>query len=169
MAAKRIRTKGKHDTLKAFTERAMECVDAAREISPIVYLPRKLRGNKMIVHADDVRVSITPPDIAGNHLRIAQADPLGFLIAIMNGQPIPAFHIAETGSVRVEYHVPEMEERRDVAKWLATRVTYTPYRGDKPNPTTGNAAKKQAHNAEYNALINNRANKDGVLEEHGED
>lgn len=166
MAQKRIRTKGKHDTLKAFTERAMECVDAAREISPIVYLPRKLRGHKMIVSVDDVKVSHTPPDIAGNHARIAAADPLGFLIAIMNGQPIPAFHISGENSIRVEYLVASEAVRIDVAKWLGTRVTFRPYSGTKPTGAQG-AAKQ--HAAEYDALIHNRANNDGILEEHGED
>jgi hypothetical protein len=141
----------KRDTLEAFTERAKIAVDIGEGIPPIVYLPAKLRGHNMRVTVDQLRVTVDPPQVGENHMRIAQADPLGFLIAIMNGQPIPAFALSGEGdntSVIVRYEVPSFEQRLNVGQWLATRVTYRPYNGRKPV-----SPQKEAHQAEYDVMI----------------
>lgn len=109
--------------LKQFTERAMEAVDAGKFLPPIVYLPRKMRANGLRLTVDNIRITTDPPTVAENHLRIADADPIGFLLAIMHGQPIPAFHIEKDGSLRISYHVYSEDDRKDVAKWLANKVT----------------------------------------------
>ena len=151
----------KRDTLEAFTERAKLAVDAGEGIPPIVYLPAKLRAHGMRVTVDQLRVTVDPPSVAENHVRIAQADPLGFLIAIMNGQPIPTFVLSGTGeetTVLVKYECPTFKQRKSVAEWLAVRVTFRPYNGRKPV-----SPQKEAHQKEYDAMINQAADNNGVI------
>lgn len=109
--------------LKQFTERAMEAVDAGKFLPPIVYLPRKMRANGLRLTVDNIRITSDPPTIKENHLRIADADPIGFLLAMMHGQPIPSFHIEADGSLTVKYSVSDDATRERVAKWLANKVT----------------------------------------------
>lgn len=164
------------ETLKAFTERATEAVDLNKMIPPIVYLPRKLRAHQTFLTEDDLKVSITPPDIAGNHIRIAKADPLGFLFAMMNGQPIPSFVIVDRSEedgapvgdpvIAVEYEVAPLETRLHIAEWLATRITYRPYQSDIKKRNGPEAARMHKHNDDYNAMIAQRANADGTMEEN---
>ena len=113
----------KRETIDEFTERAIRATDAGKLIPPIVYLPKHLRGNQQRLTIDMVRVTLEPPTIAENHLRIAEADPIGFLIAIMHGQPIPSFHIEEDNSIRVEYFVSDEKTRIRVASFLSNKVT----------------------------------------------
>lgn len=113
----------KRESLGEFTERAIRATDAGHLIPPIVYLPRGLRAHKTRLTVDQVRVTVAAPTVAENHVRILDADPLGFLIAIMHGQPIPSFHITGDGAIRIEYEVPDMERREKVAKFLAHKVT----------------------------------------------
>lgn len=154
----------KRETLEAFTERAKKAVDLnVAGIPPIVYLPAKLRAHDMRLTVDHLRITSDPPTIAENHLRIAEADPLGLLIAIMNGQPIPSFQLEGQGertNVRVRYIEPDFETRKDVAKWLAQRVTYHPYAGSKP---TGAQARRKAHQADYDAMIDQMVQEDGTV------
>jgi hypothetical protein len=56
-------------------------------------------------------------------VRIAEADPVGFLLAIMHGQPIPEFRVTKSGGVEIFYNTPTFEQRERVAKWLGSRVT----------------------------------------------
>lgn len=151
-----------YDRLEAFTERATEAVDV-EGLPPIVYLPAKLRAHKMRLTIDNLRVTVDPAQVTENHLRIAEADPLGFLIAIMNGQPIPCFHLEGEGdntSIRVEYEVADMDVRLNIATWLANRVTYRPYNGQKPV-----SGQKQAHEREYQQMITEAMEQhDGIRE-----
>lgn len=145
------RLRRKTDTLEAFTERAKLAVDLQEGIPPIVYLPAKLRAHGMRLTVDHLRVTVDPPTVAENHVRIAQADPLGFLVAIMNGQPIPKFSLRGQGDkteVIVEYEVPDLATRLNVATWLGTRVTFRPYNGRKPI-----SGQREAHQKEYDAMI----------------
>lgn len=115
--------RNRRDTLKKFTDRAVRATDLGQLIPPIVYLPQKLRAHGLRLTVDNLRLTVTPPTVAENHIRIAEADPLGFLIAIMNGQPIPSFQIQKEGSVRVIYEVAEVPFRTEIAKFLAGKVT----------------------------------------------
>lgn len=135
--------------LKAFSERAIEATVQAELISPLVYLPRKLRGHKARLTVDNLKISTDPATIAENHVRIADADPIGFLIAVMQGQPIPEFAIRPDGSVDVRYSIPKLDERIELAKWLGQKVTH--------NFNTKNHT-RNPQRAEYDALIGNRLN-----------
>jgi hypothetical protein len=113
----------KRETLDEFTDRAIAATDAGKFIPPIVYLPKRLRANGVRLTVDNICVTTNPPTIKENHLRILDADPLGFLMAVMHGQPIPSFHVTTEGSIRVEYQVPCFDTRVQTAKWLAHKVT----------------------------------------------
>lgn len=140
----------KKETLLEYTERAIEATDLGKLIPPIVYLPSRLRLQGKRLTIDNVRVTVTPPTIAENHIRIAEADPLGFLIAIMNGQPIPSFEITNDGAIVVKYHIPEMKTRERIGQWLANKVTI---RTNEVNPGTGNLPKPSE---EWEALVEAR-------------
>ncbi len=124
----------RRETIDEFTERAIKATDAGKLIPPIVYLPKRLRAHATRLTADQVRVTVEPPTIQENHARIADADPIGFLIAIMHGQPIPAFHITNDGAIRIEYFVAMPETRIKVAGFLAHKVTITKDPGRYQNP-----------------------------------
>jgi len=115
----------RRETLAAFTERAIAAVDEAHLIPPIVYLPRMLRRERSPVRlrADMIQCTVDPPTVKENHVRILQHDPLGFLIAIMHGQPIPRFKITDRGAVEVHYEMADLHTRIQVSKFLANKVT----------------------------------------------
>jgi hypothetical protein len=111
----------KRERLDDFTERAIRSTDAGKLIPPIVYLPRRLRGQKVRLTEDNLRYTVDPPTVTETHVAIAGADPVGFLIAIMHGQPIPEFRIARDGAIDVFYAVPEFETRTRAARFLAEK------------------------------------------------
>ena len=133
---------------KNYTERAL----AGATIPSFCYVPRNLRPG-----TGKMNISITNAEIIDNHKRIAEADPLGWIIAVMNGQPIPHFVIDKTSGqdeLKLTYYLPQIAERKEAAQWLASRVTFktpTAYHNPRDN------AMKQ-HSADYNALIEERAN-----------
>lgn len=120
----------KRERIDDFTERAIRSTEAGKLIPPIVYLPRRLRGSKVRLTEDNLRYTVDGPTVAENHVKIAAADPVGFLIAIMHGQPIPEFRIARDGAIDVFYAVPEFETRVRVAKYLAGKATIVRDYGD---------------------------------------
>lgn len=110
-----------HETLKAFTERAVAATIDGTLIPPTVFIPAGLRKRRVRVREMH---TLNPADAAENELRIAQADPVGFLIAVMQGQPIPSFEVRETkGKVIVETHytIPDLNTRTDAARALRAR------------------------------------------------
>lgn len=111
------------ESLDAFTERAIRATDAGALIPPIVYLPSRLRGHNQRLTVDHVRITTDAPTVEENHIRIREADPLGFLIALMHGQPIPTFTITPEGSIKIVYEVADLARRETIAKWLAHKVT----------------------------------------------
>lgn len=111
-------------TLVAFTERAIEASQRAKLVNPVAYLPRTLRGQKTRLTVDNLKITVHPETMAENHKRIAKSDPLGHLIACMNGQPIPSFKINDDGSVDVQYEITPLAERTQIAQWLASRITF---------------------------------------------
>lgn len=109
--------------LKAFTERAIEATEAGALIPPIVYLPRRLRQANLRLTEDNLCLKVDPPTIEENHVRIAAADPVGFLIAMMHGQPIPAFEVGRQGEIIVRYEIADLAARTRIATFLANKNT----------------------------------------------
>lgn len=155
--------KSRGETFEKFTERAKYAVDTNRAgIPPIVYLPRSLRGQKQRLTVDHIRITTDPPTIAENHLRIAEADPIGFLIAIQNGQPIPTFTVENDGAITILYHVPTFEQRESVARWLAHKVTIRT--GDQTKD-----GRSSNEPEEWDALVARRTLKEGQRNAPSED
>lgn len=111
------------ETVHAFTERAIRATEAGTLCPPIVYLPRSLRRQKMMLTTDNLALSVDPPTLEENHVKIAAADPVGFLIAIMHGQPIPSFHVTKDGGVEMFYEVAELQNRIRAAEYLGHKAT----------------------------------------------
>jgi hypothetical protein len=64
--------------------------------------------------------------VRDNLLRIQEeADPLGFLIAVQQGDLIPVTYVSDDGHVVTEYHQAGLDQRIGVAKFLAAKVLPT--------------------------------------------
>lgn len=128
-----------------YTEAAMALLDG--KLADIVYLPPDVRKNKVRINAHG-RATTNPPSVNEQLDRILMADPLGFLLAVMNGQPVlsfgakpkevepkkttrraeKAFPLVSLGKVAgVEIVattlMPTLDDRKDVAKFLVPYVT----------------------------------------------
>lgn len=133
------------ENLKDYTERALEASLTDTLIPPLVYIPATLRrrGVRIALEASTVK----PPTLEENELRVAAADPTGFLIALMQGQPVAAFevHKDKQGAthVEVDWRIPDLALRAEVAMELARRAA----RGKRNNPNDDG----------YEAMINRAA------------
>lgn len=89
-----------------------------RGIPPEVYLPPAIRNKKTKA------VSIAAPvAVQDNIVRITNdGDPVGQLVALMNGMAVPSYVIQEDGSVQMIYETATMAQRISIAKWLGDRV-----------------------------------------------
>lgn len=116
----------KRERLDDFTERAIRSTEAGKLIPPIVYLPRRLRGQKVRLTEDNLRYTVDPPTVAETAVAVAGADPIGFLIAVMHGQPIPEFRISREGAIDVFYATPDFETRMRAARYLGDKQTLRP-------------------------------------------
>lgn len=139
------------DKLTAFTERAIRATDLREQINPIVYLPSRLRAHQQRLTIDQIRVTVDPPTVAENMIRIKEADPLGFLIALVNGQPIPTFTITAEGSIMVKYEVANLHTRERIAMWMANKVTI---KQNEAEPRTRMANQPQPD--EWDAIVESR-------------
>lgn len=122
---------GKRETLLQFTEKAIDASFKGALIPPLVYLPVALRGKARRVTVEG-HVTMNPADDAENSARIHRADPTGFLIAVMQGQPIPEFIVERKPDgvqVSVGYLAPALPERLRAAEHLA-RVQGRVKKGD---------------------------------------
>ena len=89
-----------------------------------VFLPPASRGGKNVVYALE-KMDEHPVSVEQQIVRIQQeADPIGYLIAIVTGQPVPTYTVLKDGSVKVEYHSlpPDSPVRERAAKHLADKV-----------------------------------------------
>jgi len=131
------------------TERAITFVTLDKG-NPLLYWPSYMRtGNRL---TPDGIVVTTPPDEKEQLKRIVEADPLGFLLALMNGQPVPVLHKNEdfdsTQPETIEnprYHVREetanVGMRRDIAQHLLTKlVASSKSKRERKNVTAGRTA-----------------------------
>lgn len=131
-----------HNTLKANSELALN----APPDTPVpsgVWLPPTIRDHKTRV-SQDVAITRDPPSVSENVVRInSEADPIGLLIAIANGQPVSTFAVDEDGKVQIAYETLPLKERLKVIFHLADKVLprmqVTKKSGDKPSDDTWEA------------------------------
>lgn len=132
------------DLLK-YTEAAMALLQG--KIAEVVYLPPDVRKNKLRINVSG-HATTAPPSPKEQLDRIVAADPLGFLLALMNGQPVVTFGLddkvvepkvtsARTKSkfpvlklgkvdgheVVAHVHVPSIDDRKEIARFLVPFVT----------------------------------------------
>lgn len=147
------------NTLLKHTEAAMALLEG--KIAEVVYLPPDIRKNKLRLKANG---HATTAELSAKETldRILAADPLGFLLAVMNGQPVITFDAVDKKvevdtdkvpsrakkklppmvklgmvdgfEIRAVVHVPTIEDRKDVAKFLMPFVTEKRKKGDAPKP-----------------------------------
>ena len=87
-------------------------------LPPEVYVPPTIRGKR----SKAVVVQV-PVDISEHIVRITNdGDPLGQLIALMNGQPVPSFVVKEDGTLDVVLQTATVAQRISIAKWLGDRI-----------------------------------------------
>ena len=104
-----------------YTERALAADVAGLTIAPGVYLPPAIRGKGLNVTYSSAGAEIV--DIKKNMVKIAmEADPIGQLTAIANGQPVAFFDVSEDGKLSISYATPSMTQRINILKFLADRV-----------------------------------------------
>ena len=110
-----------HSQLRKNSELALSAPEGV-PVPQGVWLPPALRDKKLRV-AHDVAVTKAPPSVKENVIRInGEADPIGLLIAIANGQPISTFAVAEDGTVLLSYETLPLKERLKVIFHLADKV-----------------------------------------------
>lgn len=84
----------KNDALLRYTEAAMALMGG--KMPDVVYMPPDIRESKRRISADGLQTE-APYGDQEIIKRIAAADPVGLLLAIMNGQPIPGFRVVQKG------------------------------------------------------------------------
>lgn len=98
-------------------------------------------------------VTNLPPIDAEMLDRLYEADPLGFLIAAMNGQPLPEIHVDEQGkNPSLRYVTLAPEHRADVADTLVRYMASGFFKNEKPTP---NPAREKPD--EYRSMMDNAA------------
>ena len=100
------------------------CRDAVSDAFQVqanpTWLPPSLGGKGDVIsnikHDDTL-------DIPANMRRIGQeADPIGFLMAVMMGVPVPVFSVGEDGAVVSVQETATLKDRVSIAKFLGDRV-----------------------------------------------
>lgn len=104
--------------LKKYTTRALSLEDSA--VPEAVFVPPAMRGKMVNVqYVTDGK----PTDMKTHIIRIQdEVDPVGMLIAIANGQPIPTITIDAEGKKTVKYEVLDLKDRIPVIKFLSDKV-----------------------------------------------
>lgn len=128
-----------------YTEAAMALLEG--KIAEVVYLPPDVRKHKTRINAYG-HATNSPLSSKEALDRIIAADPVGFLLAILNGQPVLTFGVAEKEvapkktsartrkafpqlrlgkvdgvEIVAHVHVPTVDDRKEVAKFLTPFVT----------------------------------------------
>jgi len=105
--------------MKRYTTQAMKLEEGP--IPEAVFLPPALRGKP--VHATYHVADAKPISIEEHVVRINQeTDPVGLLIAIANGQPVPTVTINEAGEAVAGFETLPLKDRISVIKFLSDKV-----------------------------------------------
>jgi hypothetical protein len=107
----------KDNNLRACTEHALAQVEEA--IPTIGYMPPSKRPSRKHI----IIVSETAPtEVKQNVERLAFADPIGFLSALLHGNPVATHVIQADGSVKTEWHNATLEHRAVIARYFADKL-----------------------------------------------
>lgn len=104
--------------LKKYTTRAMRLEEGS--VPQAVFVAPAMRGR--IVNTQYV-TNGKPVDMQTHIIRIQdETDPVGMLIAIANGQPIPTIRINSKGEQTTVYETLSLKDRINVIKFLSDKV-----------------------------------------------
>lgn len=104
--------------LKRYTTRALKLEDGP--IPEAVFLPPAIRG-RMVNTVYETKGK--PVSIQQHVVRIQEeTDPVGLLIAIANGQPVPTVIIDKDGNQDVKFETLDLKDRLSVIKFLSDKV-----------------------------------------------
>lgn len=91
-----------------YTAAALKGVEDKEAVPAHVYMPPALRENREVQYVYRNK----PPEVDQHIARIeAEADPIGLLIAIAIGQPVPEFHVDKDGEVSIDYQTLPINNR----------------------------------------------------------
>lgn len=143
---------------KATLKRNSELAISAPEGTPVpqdVWLPPTVRGKSTrVMH--DIAVTRSPPTVSENMIRInEEADPIGLLIAISNGQPISTFQIDDKGETILHWETLPLKDRLKVIYHLADKIL--PRMSRQPQKT----APAKGDPDSWNATLENAAERKG--------
>lgn len=104
--------------LKKYTTRALKLEEGS--VPTAVFVPPAIRGKMVNVQY----VTDGKPIALDTHIiRIQdETDPVGMLIAIANGQPIPTFTINAEGETIIAYETLSLKDRVPIIKFLSDKV-----------------------------------------------
>lgn len=112
---------GKVKPFEKYTAAALKAVEDNNHVPAHVYMPPALRDNKQVQYIFKNK----PPEIEQHIARIeAEADPIGLLIAIAIGQPVPEFSVGPDGEVTVDFRSLSVDNRyrMKAIEYLADKV-----------------------------------------------
>jgi hypothetical protein len=142
----RERTRGR---LRKYTERCLNALDLGA-VPPQCYVPLGFRHiqTRITIEGNLTSSYPTPGEYA---IRIAAADPMGMLLAMMQGQPIPEFEIDDNfvrdkTEVKINWRVADPDTRA----WIAVQLANIQKR----------QKVKKAGDEEYEAMIKDAAEKE---------
>lgn len=142
-------------TASKFSDHAAQALRAVQHggtVPQAVFLPPVLRQNTNIVYALSKDTKL--PSIKQSTLRIAQeADPIGLIIAIAIGQPVPTFNVDAEGNINVKYETLPLGNavRERMIKYLADRIV--PRLSVKATSAGGSEPPAGAATTEWEALL----------------
>ena len=89
-------------------------------IPEAVFLPPAIRGKMPnAIYVTDGK----PVKMSTHIVRIQdETDPVGLLIAIANGQPVPTFTIDKDGNMETKFETLDLKDRIPVIKFLSDKV-----------------------------------------------
>ena len=104
--------------LKRHTTRALRLEDGT--VPEAVFVPPAIRGKMVTVqYVTDGK----PTDMSTHMVRIEQeADPVGMLIAVAMGQPIPPFQVGEDGEIQTVFESLSLKDRLPIMRYLADKI-----------------------------------------------
>lgn len=132
--------------LADYSEHAQAIID--QSVPPIGYVPPARRPSKKYV----LVMREAPVDVKINVERIAMTDPIGFLSAVMQGQPVEEWAVTPDGKAKRNFILPTMENRIFVAKYFADKLV--PYMTrTRLNDIDKEQKKGNGDEDEWNALL----------------
>jgi len=104
--------------LKKYTTRALKLEEG--NVPQAVFVPPAMRGKAVLTQ---YVINDKPVDIQQHVVRIQQeCDPVGLLIAIANGQPVPTVTIDESGEPTAAFETLPLKDRITVIKFLSDKI-----------------------------------------------